>query len=113
MPKLKTLNLKRIIVTIAAPGQAQPISDTAIFVSDFEFYMVAANAGANMYIGDETVDNTWIPRPKGTSYKRTAGDGTFLGTDAKLGFDLSQLYVDADAAGDKMIVEYVCGKLKG
>lgn len=107
--KLRTVGYKKIDVQVTTPGQRVPISQERIFVTDFEVYVKSGNAGAAMYLGGKTVDSTWIPRPKGVSYNFTHGDGTFLGCESNLGFDLSRIYMDADGAGDQAIVQYLCG----
>lgn len=101
-----TIGLRKLSVTVAVAGTQVPISATQLFVTDFEFYVDDGNAGANMYIGDSTVDNTWIPRPKGDAFNFTHGDGTLIGPGGVEAFDLSRIYVDADTGGDTAIVQY-------
>lgn len=105
----RTINFRKITLIAPAPGQRVPLSDKTIYATDFEVYVVAANSGAASYIGDKTVDNTWIPRLKGTSYNFTHGSGEHLGREPKLAFDLSRVFFTSDALGDQIIVQYLAG----
>lgn len=105
----RTIGMRKIAVTIAAAGTAQPISATPLFATDFEFFVVSGNVGANGYIGDSTVDNTWIPRAAGQTYNFVHGSGNFLGVDPVVGFDLSKIFIDSDANGDEFIIQYFAG----
>lgn len=104
----KCVNYKRIALTIDA---TKPISATRIFTPDFEVYVLAGNTGANVYVGDSTVDNTWTPRPKGQYFTFTHGSGEKNGPDAKLEFDLSRVFIASDNAADQVIVQYICGEV--
>lgn len=108
MSKL-TINFEKIDVTVTTAGTAVPISATPLYVTDFEIYIPSANAGANCYVGDSGVDNTWIPRAKSNSYNFTHGTGVLsgLGHQAVAEFDLSRVYVDADSNGDSVVVQYL------
>jgi len=101
-----TVGMRKLSVTVSLAGTQVPISATQLFVTDFEVYVNDSNAGANMYIGDSTVDNTWIPRPKGETINFTHGDGTLIGPAGVEAFDLSRIYLDADAANDNAIIQY-------
>lgn len=99
----RTVNFKTITVTVSTAGDAAQISASRIFASDFEVYVKSGNTGAAMYVGDSTVDNTWIPRVRGGTFGFTQGDGDI---GRSLAFDLSKIYVDADSNGDECIVQY-------
>ncbi len=109
MGRVRTVGLRKIDVVVAAAGTAVPISPTRLFVTDFTVHIKNANAGANIYIGDSTVDNTWIPWAKGSTINFTHGDGTYLGCYSRLGFDLSRIFIDGDANDDAVIVQYIAG----
>lgn len=104
--KTRSVGLRKLDVEVLAPGTPVPLSPTTLFATDFEVFVKSGNAGANVYVGDETVDNTWIPRPKGTTWNFVHGTGNFIGRDPVLGFDLSRIFIDADSAGDEIIVQY-------
>jgi hypothetical protein len=104
--RTRTVGLRKLNVTVTAPGTPVPCSLTPLFVTDFEVHVKSGNLGANVYIGDETVDNTWIPRAKGTNWNFVHGTGNFIGRDPVLSFDLSKIFVDADGANDSIIVQY-------
>lgn len=106
---VRTVNFRKITLVAPAVGERIALSENSLYVTDFEVYVVAANTGAAAYIGDKTVDNTWIPRPKGVSYNFTHGTGAFLGRDPMLGFDLSRVFFSSDALGDQIIVQYLAG----
>lgn len=109
MAKARTIGFRKIRVTVAVAGTAVPISENPLFVSDFEIFPLAANTGANSYVGNSEVDNTWIPRPKGEAVNFVHGTGNFIGRDAVVGIDLSRIYVDSDSNGDVVIVQYFAG----
>lgn len=105
----KTIGMRKITKAVAVAGTAEPISATQLFVTDFEIFAPAANAGANFYIGNVDVDNTWIPRGKSQALNFVHGSGTLLGIDPALGFDLNKIYVDVDSNGDSVIIQYFAG----
>lgn len=106
MANVRTIGMRKITVTVTTAGTQVPISATPLFVTDFEVFPLNANAGASMYVGDSTVDNTWIPRPKNFPVNFIHGHGTLDGDGDVLGFDLSKIYLDGDADGDVAIVQY-------
>lgn len=106
MARTVTIGMRRILVTVGTAGTAVPISATSLFATDFELFPLNANAGANMYIGDENVDNTWIPRPKNQPVNFVHGEGNLVGPGSVVAFDLSKIYLDGDANGDTAVVQY-------
>jgi len=110
MAKPRTIGLKKILVTVPVAGSAVPISATQLFVSDYEIYVKSSNVGTNIYVGDKTVDNTWIPRAKGSNWNFVHGTGNFIGRDAVVSFDLAKIYIDADIGGDEVIVQFYAGE---
>lgn len=106
MARVSTIGMRKIEVQVLAAGTRVPISPIQLFVSDFEFHPKAANAGANMYIGDLTVNNTFIPRPKGVTVNFVHGTGIVIGEDSVVRYDLNKIFVDADANGDIGIVQF-------
>lgn len=107
MANVTTAGMRMIRVTVPVAGNRVPISPTTLFVTDFELHPLTANAGANMYIGNVTVSNQWIPRPKGLSVNFTHGEGALFGPNAVQGFDLAKIFLDADANGDIAVVQFV------
>lgn len=106
MGRVNTVGMRKIEIQVIAAGVRRPISPVTLFVTDFEFHPKANNVGANMYIGNNTVDNTWIPRAAGLSVNFTHGDGTWIGEDQKTSIDLNKVFVDGDANGDTAIVQF-------
>lgn len=108
---VRTIGLRKLEVdpTVVTAGIAVPLSPTRLFTTDFTVHIPSGNAGASVYIGNVDVDNTWIPWAKGTTVNFTHGDGTYLGCDARLGFDLSRIYIDGSANNDRVIVQYLAG----
>lgn len=107
MAKVNTVGMRKLEVQITAAGTRKPISPTTLFVTDFELHPKAGNAGAAMYIGNNTVDNTWIPRAKGFTVNFTHGTGTWIGCESMTSFDLNKIYLDADANNDTAIIQYL------
>lgn len=107
----KSLNYKRIVVTVTTAGTPVPISANAVFTPDFMMFVPSGNTGTSVYIGDDTVDNTWPAFEKGSApgnkYNFTHGTGNWLGCDPVAGFDLSKLYIDADSNGDEVVIQYL------
>lgn len=108
---VRTIGRRKITVTIPDDGLGSPapivISATALFPPDFEIHFPTTNTSAVGYLGDSTVDNTWIPRTKGISYSLTHGDGNMDGNHLTVGFNLAKLYVYTGTIGDKCIIEYM------
>jgi len=104
----RTIGFRRINATVTTAGTAVPLSLTRLFVTDFELFTPAGNAGA-IYIGNLAVDNTWIPRAAGTTTNFAHGTGEFIGEHAVIGFDLSKVFIDADSSGDSVVVQYFAG----
>lgn len=105
---VRTISRKKITVTIPAGPARVPISATPIFATDVEIHFPSANVGAVGYVGDVTVDTTWIPRTKGVTYNIVHGTGTLSGPAGQVeSFNLGQLYVLTASAGDTCIVEYM------
>lgn len=96
---IRTLNFKHIALTLTGSAQALTASaDT--FTTEFELYCGAANVGS-VFLGDSTVDNTWIPRDKGT---RTNFKPEDIGGEPKA-FDLSKLFVTG-TLNDTIVIQY-------
>lgn len=106
MANTTTYGMRRITCTVTSAGTRVPISPTSLFTTDFEVHVAAGNVGANMYIGNITVDNSWIPRAKGTTRNFTSGQAILIGMNQDVGFDLNKIYLDADANGDVAIIQY-------
>lgn len=107
MANVRTIGMRKINVTVTTAGTRVPISSTTLFATDFEVFPLNANAGANMYVGNVTVDNTWIPRPKNFPVNFVHGTGVFSGEDQVMAFDLSKIYLDSDSNGDIARVQYL------
>lgn len=106
MANVRTIGMRRTAVTVVAAGTPVPISATTLFATDFEVFPLNANVGNNMYIGNSSVNNTWIPRPKNQPVNFVHGTGVIDGANMVIGFDLSKIYLDADSNGDIAIVQY-------
>lgn len=110
----RTIGLRKKTITVPTAGTPVPIfaaGDLDIadrFVPDFEVYVPSGNTGV-AYIGNEDVDNTWIPRAKSSYTTFTHGEGTLLGPNPSVGFDLSKVYVDVATGGDQVIIQYIKG----
>ena len=109
MAKL-TIGRKKITVVAALAGVPQKFTNTPIpaYPTDFTVYVVSGNLGANVYIGDKTVDSTWIPRPKGSIVNFVHGSGNMMGHDEIVGFDFSNWYFIGEGNGDTIVIEYMC-----
>lgn len=101
---IRTIGFRKINLDIPVAGTPVPISETTLFTSEFTVHVPSANSGTNVYIGNYTVDNTWIPRAKGNTFNFTHGEGDLEET---LGFDLSKIYIDVDTGGDDVIIQYL------
>lgn len=102
----RTIGLAKLTATVAAAGTAVPLSATDLYTTDIEIFCKSANVG-NIYIGDSTVDNTWIPRAPGSDTNITTGSGSMASRSAELGFNLKNIYINAGTNGDGVIVEYM------
>jgi len=101
---MKSIKIKSLIKDVATAGTAEPLSATQILVSDFKFQPRSSNTGDNMYLGDSAVSSTTsVAYPKGGIYNETGGQGTPYKDEL---IDLSQVYIDGDADGDEMVVQY-------
>lgn len=108
MANVRTIGMRKIDVNVTTAGTAVPISATTLFATEFEVHVPNGNAGMNIYVGDSTVDNTWIPRNKGTTNNFSHGTGSLDASGGgALAFDLNKIYIDADANGDDAIVQYL------
>ncbi len=103
------ISFGKISKTVTAAGTAEPLSDVDIYVTDIEIFVPSGNSGANAYIGSVDVDNTWIPRAKGSSYNFIHGTGVMsgLGHQNVLEFNLKNIYADVDTSGDAVIIQYL------
>lgn len=101
---IRTIGFRKINLNIPTAGTAVPISADKLFTSEFTVHVPAANSGSNVYIGDATVDSTWIPRAKGNTFNFAHGEGDLETT---LGYDLNKIYIDVDTSGDDVIVQYL------
>jgi hypothetical protein len=102
----RAIGRKKILVTLTDAATNYPISTGTLITSDFEVYVPVGNGGPCVYIGDSTLDATWIPRTSGSRVNYVSGDGSMAGPSAPLAFDLSKFYVRGSVAGDTVIVEY-------
>jgi len=94
---------KALFITIAEAGKRHQLSEDVINTPFFEVWANSANL-SNVFVGDDEVDNTHIPR---ASNSITAYGASTRG-DLAMGdwFDLSQYFVDAASDGDKVVVQY-------
>jgi len=99
----KNSNFNSIRVTVTTAGTPVRISSTPITTPEFEMFVLSANAGANMYIGDSTVDNQWIPRARSTRTSYTSGNADLVKDNL---FQLNEIYLDSDGNGDIAIIQY-------
>jgi hypothetical protein len=102
----RTIGIKKLDVAVVVPGTPVPLSTDRLFVTDFEIYVVANT----IYLGDDTVNNTWIPRFPGTYHQFKHGDGEFIGLGGNVGFDFSKLFLDGTNPGDSIIIQYIAGQ---
>lgn len=100
----RTIGRRKITVTIGAGPT--PISPINLFTTDFDFFFPQANGAAFEYIGDSTVDATWIPRRKNVVYNFVHGSGTLDGSQPVVSFNLHKIFVTGNP-GDTCIVEYM------
>lgn len=100
----RPVGFRKIAVDMPTTGDAVQITSSRILCPSFEIHAPSGNAG-KVYIGDSTVDNTWIPREQGGTWRFAASENG----DTTRGnfFDLSKIYVVADNDGDDVIVQYV------
>jgi len=110
----KEMNFRKIFIDMPAanvPVRISTIDD--IFVNDFEVFVPAGNTGS-VYLGDSDVegsagtDGGHIPRSKGSLTNFTASENQSVSTGDY--FNLKNLYVVADNAGDDVIIMYKVGK---
>ena len=113
MVKTNTITLGKKDVTVTTAGTAVAILDSGD--ADYanrktpDVIIYNNNATGDIYVGDSTVDDTFVPIAPGNSFSLTHGTGsmgTFLSADSELVFDLSELYIDADTDGMTAIVQY-------
>ena len=109
MATVRTAGRKKITVTIGA--SATPISNLLgvpvnLYCTDFEVWFPSTNAGTYCYIGNSTVDATWIPRVKQKNYNFVQGTGSIGGTIPEEGFNLGKIYIFG-TQNDTAIVEYM------
>ena len=105
------VQLKKIFLDIPVAEAAGRIrlSDVDIYTNDFEVYVPSGNTGS-IYIGDENVegsagvDGGYIPRATGTTTNFLASDSQTISSGDY--FNLRNIYVVADTAGDDIIVQY-------
>ena len=105
-------NFKRESITLVA-GVRQQISSSPVFTSKIYVHVPSGDTGP-VYLGDETVDATWIPMAKASGAGKE--DGTYIFTASEDAgqsegdyFNLSKLYLFS-ASADSVIVEYLVGK---
>jgi hypothetical protein len=99
-----SLSRKRIPLVLTDANTNYPISDSGIVTTEFEVYIPQAKGGT-IYIGDSTLDATWIPRDAGI-WNYVSGNGNMTGYSAPIGFDLSKWFIRSTVAGDTVIIEY-------
>lgn len=100
----RPIGMRKVLVTVATAGTAVQISSSEIMTPFIEVYVPSGNTGA-VYIGDLTVDSTWIPRSAGSIYRFSASErGDVTKGDY---FDLSLVYIDAANSADTAIVQYL------
>jgi len=94
------VGLKTITVTLGA--DAKPISNTPIKVPFIEIHNKTGNSSC--FVGDSTVDSTWVPIAAGATKSYTASE---ISASTKGDyFDLSKMYV-AGTAADDVIFQYL------
>lgn len=99
----RSIGFKKISIDIPMAGQRVPLSATSIKVPWFELYCASTNGGS-IYLGDSTVNSTWIPRAASSNLTFTASNRGDL-TEGDW-FDLSKIYVTCATAGDDVIIVY-------
>ena len=105
----RKVGFRKIFIDVPIAGTAVSISSYPLFVTEFEVYVPTGNTGS-VYIGNKDVENSsgadggWIPRTKGEVLAFTASENVSLSSGDF--FDLSSIYIDADNAGDDVIVQY-------
>lgn len=113
--KLRVVSIGKQSVTVTTAGTAVPVLITSdpnhLYRYCPDFIVYNNNSTGNIYVGDDTVDDTWIPIAPGTSLQVTHGTGSLTGEDPMYGFDLSKIYVDSDDDGATAIVQFVRGKI--
>jgi len=97
------INFEKLTVTIAVASIRQAISAAAIRTQQFELHCPSTNSTA-VYLGDDGVDATWIPRTAGSTSAFTSSSGGDLIRGPY--FDLANLYVLSATVGDTVIVMY-------
>lgn len=97
------VNFKKITITLVA-NQRQVISATPKFAQQIELCVPSGSTGP-VYMGDNTVDATWIPRASGsvTAFTSSSGGDFIKGPF----FDLSKIYLFSATGGDTAIVSYI------
>lgn len=93
----------RISILLNNANVAEAISPTRLMVNQFEMYVTDNDVGP-VYIGNSSVDTTWIPRIAGstTYFTASAGDDIIVGRT----YDLSQIYLVSGTAGDTVTIQY-------
>jgi len=100
MARVYTLKSFRRAVTTA--GVAVPLSDTPRTYTNFlRVYALGANTG-DIYVGDSDVDDQAEPLAA-TEGKEISQGSRGLDVEA---YDLNRIYIDADTAGEGVIVTY-------
>jgi len=101
----KTVNFEKITVTVTTAGTQVPIMSSGVnrYVKSFSVYAPTGNTGTNIYLGNSSVDNTWIPIAKGAINSKTLDAESI--TEGFM-YDLTKIYIDADSNGDTAIVVY-------
>jgi hypothetical protein len=93
-----------IIKAVTTAGTAVQLTATPTYVPWFEFWVDDGNTGANMYFGDSSVDNTYIPRAKGdTAVVTASSDAGYQKGDM---IDLSKVWLDSDSDADSMVIQF-------
>jgi len=109
---VRTMGRKKVTITLSTTVPAPIIDITGIhkedrLITDFEIYFPTSNVGLYGYVGNSTVDNTWIPRVKTLPYNFVSGTGSMGGQNVELAFNASNWYVLGSQNGDVAIVEYM------
>ena len=97
----RTVKTGTLRVTCGATNKV--LSATSLLVTDFEMQPDTGNTGSYMYIGDSSVDNTYIGRAKGSITNFTVGNSNPV---TQPSMDLSKWYVAGDNAADVAIIQY-------
>lgn len=101
--------MKRIVVTVATPGTAVPLSATPLFVRSFIAQAHFQNTG-QIFIGDSPSNAA-----SANAHAIGAGNNFAIGGDMErartVQLDLSAIYIDTDIAGSKFIVTYLADEL--